>query len=110
MELARLMGENYSDFRFVPIIGFVLGLLVVLAEPAVFVLAEQVEEVTGGSIHKSSIMKALSVGVAFAVMLAMLRIKIEGFKLWMIIVPGFLIALILSRNVSQLFVGIVIFL
>lgn len=106
MELARLMGENYSDFRFVPIIGFVLGLLVVLAEPAVFVLAEQVEEVTGGSIHKSSIMKALSVGVAFAVMLAMLRIKIEGFKLWMIIVPGFLIALILSRNVSQLFVGI----
>lgn len=106
MQLARLMGENYSDFRFVPIIGFILGLLVVLAEPAVFVLAEQVEEVTGGSIHKSSIMKALSVGVAFAVMLAMLRIKIEGFKLWMIIVPGFLIALILSRNVSQLFVGI----
>ena len=106
MELARLMGENYSDFRFVPIIGFILGLLVVLAEPAVFVLAEQVEEVTGGSIHKSSIMKALSVGVAFAVMLAMFRIKIEGFKLWMIIVPGFLIALILSRNVSQLFVGI----
>ena len=106
MELARLMGENYSDFRFVPIIGFILGLLVVLAEPAVFVLAEQVEEVTGGSIHKSSIMKALSVGVAFAVMLAMLRIKIEGFKLWMIIAPGFLIALILSRNVSQLFVGI----
>ncbi|WP_236785949.1 DUF1538 domain-containing protein [Anaerococcus ihuae] len=106
MELARVMGENYSDFKFVPVIGFILGLLVVLAEPAVFVLSEQVEEVTGGSIHKSSIMKALSIGVAFAVMLAMLRIKIDGFKLWMVIVPGFLLALILSRNVTQLFVGI----
>ena len=106
MELARVMGENYADFKFVPLIGFILGLLVVLAEPAVFVLSEQVEEVTGGSIHKSSIMKALSLGVAFAVMLAMSRIKIEGFKLWMLIVPGFLLALILSRNVPQLFVGI----
>ena len=106
MELARVMGENYADFKSVPLIGFILGLLVVLAEPAVFVLSEQVEEVTGGSIHKSSIMKALSIGVAFAVMIAMFRIKIEGFKLWMLIVPGFLLALILSRNVPQLFVGI----
>ena len=106
MELARVMGENYSDFKFVPLIGFILGLLVVLAEPAVFVLSEQVEEVTGGSIHKSSIMKTLSIGVAFAVMLAMFRIKIDGFKLWMVIGPGFLLALILSRNVPQLFVGI----
>lgn len=39
-------------------------------------------------------------------MIAMVRIKIEGFKLWMLIVPGFLLALILSRNVPQLFVGI----
>lgn len=106
MELARVMGENYADFKFVPLIGFVLGLLVVLAEPAVFVLSEQVEEVTGGSIHRSSIMKALSIGVALAVMLAMFRIKIDGFKLWMLIGPGFLLALILSRNVPQLFVGI----
>lgn len=106
MELARIMGENYADFKFVPVIGFILGLLVVLAEPAVFVLSEQVEEVTGGSIHKSSIMKSLSIGVAFAVMLAMFRIKIDGFKLWMVIGPGFLLALILSRNVPQLFVGI----
>ncbi|MDY3005834.1 DUF1538 domain-containing protein [Anaerococcus porci] len=106
MELARVMGEAYADFKFVPLIGFVLGLLVVLAEPAVFVLSEQVEDVTAGSIHRSSIMKALSIGVAFAVMLAMIRIKIDGFKLWMLIGPGFLLALILSRNVPQLFVGI----
>lgn len=106
MELARVMGEGLRDSKFLPLIGFVLGLLVVLAEPAVAVLAEQVEDVTGGSIPRKLILRALSIGVAFAVMLAILRIKIEGFALWMVIVPGFLISLILARRVPQIFVGI----
>lgn len=106
MELARVMGESLSDSKFLPLIAFVLGLLVVLAEPAVAVLSEQVEDVTGGSIPRKLILRALSIGVAFAVMLAIFRIKIEGFALWMVIVPGFLISLILSRKVPQIFVGI----
>lgn len=95
-----------ADSKFLPLIGFVLGLLVVLAEPAVAVLSEQVEDVTGGSIPRKNILIALSIGVAFAVMLAIFRIRIEGFALWMLIVPGFLISLILSRRVDQIFVGI----
>lgn len=106
MDLARVMGEGLSDSKFLPLIGFVLGLLVVLAEPAVAVLSEQVEDVTGGSIPRKNILIALSIGVAFAVMLAIFRIRIEGFALWMLIVPGFLISLILSRKVDQIFVGI----
>lgn len=106
MDLARVMGEGLSDSKFLPLIGFVLGLLVVLAEPAVAVLSEQVEDVTGGSIPRKNILIALSIGVAFAVMLAIFRIRIEGFFLWMLIVPGFLISLILSRRVDQIFVGI----
>ena len=106
MDLARVMGEGLSSSKFLPLIGFVLGLLVVLAEPAVAVLAEQVEDVTGGSIPRKNILTALSIGVAFAVMLAIFRIRIEGFALWMLIVPGFLISLILSRRVDQIFVGI----
>lgn len=106
MELARVMGEGLRDSKFLPLIAFILGLLVVLAEPAVAVLAEQVEDVTGGSIPRRNILIALSIGVAFAVMLAVLRIKSNAFSLWMVIVPGFLMALILSRKVSQLFVGI----
>lgn len=106
MDLARVMGEGLSDSKFLPLIGFVLGLLVVLAEPAVAVLSEQVEDVTGGSIPRKNILIALSIGVAFAVMLAIFRIRIEGFALWMLIVPGFLISLILSRRVDQIFVGI----
>lgn len=106
MDLARVMGEGLSHSKFLPLIGFVLGLLVVLAEPAVAVLSEQVEDVTGGSIPRKNILIALSIGVAFAVMLAIFRIRIEGFALWMLIVPGFLISLILSRRVDQIFVGI----
>lgn len=106
MELARVMGEGLRYYKLLPLIGFILGLLVVLAEPAVAVLAEQVEDVTGGSIPRKLILRALSLGVAFAVMLAIFRIKIEGFALWMVIVPGFLISLILSRRVPQIFVGI----
>lgn len=106
MDLARVLGEGLKDSRFLPLIGFVLGLLVVLAEPAVAVLAEQVEDVTGGSIPRKNILVSLSIGVAFAVMLAIFRIKIDGFALWMLIVPGFLISLILSRRVEQIFVGI----
>lgn len=106
MELARVMGEGLADSKFLPLIGFVLGLLVVLAEPAVSVLAEQVEDVTGGSIPRKNILVALSIGVAFAVMLAIFRIRIEGFALWMLIVPGFSLSLILSRRVDQIFVGI----
>ena len=106
MELARVMGEGLRDSKFLPLIGFIMGLLVVLAEPAVAVLAEQVEDVTGGSIPRRNILMALSVGVAFAVMLAVIRIKSDAFSLWMVIVPGFLLALMLSRKVSQIFVGI----
>lgn len=106
MDLARVLGEGLQSSKFLPLIGFVLGLVVVLAEPAVAVLSEQVEDVTGGAIPRKNILVALSIGVAFAVMLAIFRIKIEGFALWMLIVPGFLISLILSRRVDQIFVGI----
>ena len=81
-------------------------LVVVLAEPAVAVLSEQVEDVTGGSIKRKSILRALSIGVASAVMLAIIRINSENFALWMVIVPGFLISLLLSLKIPQIFVGI----
>ena len=106
MDLARVMGEELSDSKLLVIIAFILGLVVVLAEPAVAVLAEQVEDVTGGFIPRKSILRALSLGVAFAVMLAIIRIKSDVFSLWMIIVPGFLISLILSQKIPQIFVGI----
>lgn len=106
MDLARVLGEELKGSKFLPLIAFIMGLVVVLAEPAVAVLAEQVEDVTAGSIPRKNILIALCIGVALAVMLAIIRIKSDNFALWMLIVPGFLLSLILSRFVPQIFVGI----
>lgn len=87
-------------------IGFVLGLVTILAEPAVYILTHQIEEVTSGFITRKSVMAALSLGVGLAVALSMARIVIEPLELWHILIPGYLIAIGLMFFVPELFVGI----
>jgi hypothetical protein len=108
MEVGMVMGEGIArDFTWLlPIIGFLLGLVVVLAEPAVHVLTEQVEDVTAGHIKRAFILTALSIGIAFAVCSSMLRIMIPGLKLWHFLLPGFALGIILSYKVPPIFVGI----
>ncbi len=108
MEVGRIMGKgivNYSPWL-LPVIGFFLGMLVVLAEPAVYVLTEQVEEVTAGHIKRKVLLVALSIGIALAVSTSMLRIMIPNLKLWHFLLPGFLTAAVLSYKVPPIFVGI----
>lgn len=109
MEVGRLMGYSIASFEnkwLLPVIGFLLGLVVVLAEPAVHVLTEQVEDVTAGYIKKKAILATLSIGIAFAVTSSMLRIMIPSLKLWHFLLPGFGIAAFLSYKVPPIFVGI----
>ena len=108
MEVGRVIGESIARFHplLLPVFGFLLGMVVVLAEPAVHVLSNQVEEVTAGHIKKKAILVALSMGIAFAVMISMLRIMIPGLKLWHILLPGFGFAAFLSYKVPPIFVGI----
>lgn len=109
MDIARVVGDTLAryDSKFLlPAVGFLIGLVVVLAEPAVYVLSTQVEDVTSGSIPRKLILATLSIGVAFAVSISMIKIMYEGVKLWMFLVPGFVIALILSKRIPPIFVGI----
>ena len=87
-------------------IGFVLGLVTILAEPAVYILTHQIEEVTSGFIKRKSVMAALSLGVGLAVALSMARIVVGPLELWHILIPGYLIAIGLMFFVPELFVGI----
>ncbi|NLJ98274.1 MAG: DUF1538 family protein, partial [Tissierellia bacterium] len=73
---------------------------------AVYVLTEQVEEVTAGHIKKKVILITLSMGIALAVTMSMLRIMIPSLKLWHFLLPGFAIAAFLSYKVPPIFVGI----
>ncbi len=109
MQIGREIGSQLSQMdNKVPLIlvGFLLGLVTVLAEPAVHVLTNQIEEVTSGSIRKSAVLAALSLGVGVAVVLSMLRILIPGLQLWHILLPGYAIALLLANFGPKLFVGI----
>ena len=75
--------------------GLVMGILVVLAEPAIHVLNSQVEEVTGGLVKKKSMMIGLCIGVGAAICLSMVRIAFD-FSLVYYIIPGYVISLALS--------------
>lgn len=87
-------------------IGFLLGFTVIFAEPAVHVLNEQVENVTSGHIRKNIILYTLSIGVAFAVALSMIRIMVPEIKLWHYLLPGYILSIVMSYFVPKIFVGI----
>ncbi|MBQ7049547.1 MAG: DUF1538 domain-containing protein, partial [Firmicutes bacterium] len=63
------------------------------------------QEITNGAISSKAMNTTLSIGVAVSVGLAMLRV-LTGISLYWIIIPGYLIALVLSRIVPKIFVGI----
>jgi len=85
--------------------SFLLGAVVVLAEPAVLVLNRQVEQVTGGTVEKRSMMIALSCGVGISIGLSMLRIWL-GFSILCYLIPGYLLSLGLSFFVPKLYTAI----
>lgn len=86
-------------------IGMVIGYFIVKAEPAVQVLTRQVEDVTNGSITHKAIGHSLSIGIAFSVGIAMLRI-LTGLNIMWFLVPGYLISLVMTFFVPQIFTGI----
>ena len=86
-------------------IGMLIGYYIVKAEPAIQVLNHQVEDVTNGAVSARSMNRCLSIGVSVSVGLAMLRVLTE-LPIYYIIIPGYIIALVLSRLVPKMFVGI----
>ncbi len=109
MEVGSAVGYGVASLGgkwIIVLVGFILGLVVILAEPALYVLTNQIEEVTSGFIRKKIIVFALSIGVAFAVALSMLRIVVPGIQLWHYLLPGYIVSIALTYFVPKLFVGI----
>jgi hypothetical protein len=106
MPIGFELGQQLGHMpRALVIAGFVLGMVVVLAEPAVHVLNKQVEEVTDGLVTKRSMLIALSVGVGISIGLSMIRI-IMGFPIIYYLIPGYFISLALSFFVPKLYTAI----
>lgn len=100
---SELLRGPYS-WLIIPL-GMVIGFFIVAAEPAVHVLKEQVEDISEGNISGRSMQLSLSVGVAVSVGLSMLRVS-TGISIWYLIIPGYLIAIILTFFVPSIFTGI----
>lgn len=109
MEVGSLIGRKLALLQsstYLVSVGFILGLVTILAEPAVYVLTHQVEDVTSGYVRRSLVMGTLSIGVGVAVALAMLNILSPSIKLWHFLLPGYIISIAMSYYVPKLFVGI----
>ena len=107
MPIGYKLGNALAQGSEVFLIGFglVVGVLVVLAEPAIHVLNAQVEDVTGGLVSKKAMLTGLCIGVGGAITLSMVRI-IFDFSLVYYIVPGYFISLALSLFVPPVYTAI----
>ncbi len=107
MPVGFKMGKELGSYSpiAVTIISFVLGLVVVLAEPAVHVLNKQVEEITHGVVSKKSMLIALSIGVGLSICLSVIRIIFE-FSILYYLIPGYLLSLGLSFFVPKIYTAI----
>ena len=98
-----LTGQSYH-WVIIPI-GMLIGYFIVKAEPAVYVLNKQVEEVTDGAISAQAMGMALSAGVSISVGLAMVRV-LTGISILWFLIPGYAVAIGISFVVPKLFTAI----
>jgi len=108
MPAGNFLGQTIAKLPYAWIIipiGMIIGYFIVLAEPAVFVLTKQVEEMTSGAISAKALGLSLSIGVSVSVGLAMTRV-LTGISILWFLIPGYAIALILTLFVSKIFTAI----
>jgi len=106
--LGYVIGEQLADdgskYFLIPV-AMAFGWFIISAEPAVIVLEKQVEDVSAGAIPGKAIKYSMSIGVALAMGLSMLRV-ITGLSVMWFLVPGYLIALVLCFFVPDIYTAI----
>lgn len=103
-ELGGAIASSNVWWIIIPL-GLVIGFFLVFAEPAVHVLNKQVEDITGGIIKQKTMQISISIGVAIAVFLSVLRTVFAINFLWFLI-PLVLVIIVLSIISPTLFVSI----
>jgi hypothetical protein len=109
MDVGSSLGKSLvlmENKMFIVIIGFVLGAVTILAEPAVYVLTQQIEDVTSGYVNRKAVLYPLAIGVGLAVALSVVRVITPSLQLWHYLLPGYLVSLGLMFLIPKLFIGI----
>ena len=109
IHVGRVVGFTLTSnmhWSFVVFVGVLLGLVTVLAEPAVHVLTRQIEDVTAGSIKRRFVWVFLCLSIGVAVGLSVLRTVVPGIQLWHYLLPAYIIAIAMTYYAPPLFIGI----
>lgn len=94
------------EYRWIIVpIAMVIGYFIVRAEPAVYVLNKQVEEITDGAISAKAMGLGLSIGVSLSLGLAMVRV-LTGISILWFVIPGYVLALGISFFVPKIYTAI----
>lgn len=102
--LGGALAEGWMKYLLIPL-AMLMGWFIINAEPAVHVLNKQVEELSAGAISERAMGLSLSIAVAAANGLAMLRV-LTGLPILYFMVPGYLVALALAFFVPPTFTAI----
>ncbi|MGP4063172.1 DUF1538 domain-containing protein [Halobacillus sp. H74] len=108
LPVGEMIGSALSKTKMVWLIvffGFLLGLVVTIAEPDVRVLASQVDQVSSGAIPRDILIIAVALGVGIFVAIAMLRI-IFNINIIYILAVGYSLVFLLAAFTPSHFVPI----
>jgi hypothetical protein len=109
LPFGRIVGEALGALPIwmIALFGMLLGFVTTWAEPALGILADQVEQASGGSIRRPLVLVTICAGVALIVGLGMLRIR-YGIPLPYLLAPGYAIALAAMWLSKEEFVAVAI--
>jgi hypothetical protein len=87
------------------VFAWILGFGATVAEPALNALGATAEELTSGAFKKKTLIIAVSIGVAFGIALGLSKLIFDLPLVW-IVVPGYLVAIVLTAVSSEAFVNV----
>lgn len=102
--IGEVFGNSSNNWVLI-LIGFILGFAVTLAEPAIRVLCNEIENASSGYIKEKVILFTLAFGVASSVAISMAK-TIYGLPLSLILIPGYAITFVLAIFAGKDFTAI----
>ncbi len=101
--IGNLMGNALAKSSKILIVlaaGLTLGFFISIAEPDLHILAEQVDDVTGGIVSKISIVAVVSIGIAVMLSVGLGRI-VKGIPLYKMLTVLYLVIFALAVLTSE---------
>lgn len=107
LNMGYYIGERLGDSnqQLLMLLIMILSFFIAIAEPAVVILIDQVEEFTEGAISKTVLKVALALGVSIAAGLALIRVFTGTSFLYYALI-GYGLALILTKFIPKIFTAI----